>query len=219
MTVQARINQIGEWIFRLTLLNLLWLAFTVLGAGVLGVFPATSAVFAVIRQYRLGHKEVYLYQCFKDYFKQDFVQANVLGYLFVGMIIVAWIDYRYLLSLQNYWLVSISMLLLIATLVIILGAMMVFAFFVHYDLPLRKTLTNPFRFMINHLRRTFVMIILLTAWFYFVGQLPGVIPFLSVSVPIFIIHRMVEPVLIPNEIKGRKKQTSYIMNQEDMLYY
>lgn len=219
MNVQPRINQIGEWLFRLTLLNLLWIGFTVLGLGFLGLFPATSAVFAVIRQYRLGRKKIHLGKLFIHYYKKDFLQTNLIGYLFVLMVSVSWIDYRYLLSRQDYWIVSLSMLFLIATLVIIFAGLLVFAFYVHYDLPIIKTVTNPFRFMITHLRRSIVTMLLLAVWFAFVRQLPGVLPFLSVSVPVFIIHRMVEPILIPKEEKGRIKQAKYVMKQEDMLYY
>jgi len=219
MNIQPRINQIGEWLFRLTILNFLWIGFALLGLGFLGIFPATSALFAVIRQYRLDRKKVKLGHELIHYYKKDFVQANLIGYIFVFLMSVSWIDYRYLLSTQNYWVVSLSMLFLIATLVIIFAVLLVFAFFVHFELPLFKTIMNPFRFMINHLRRSILTIVLLLVWFSFVRHLPGVIPFLSVSVPVFILSRMVEPILMPTKEKGRVKQTNYVMKQEDMLYY
>lgn len=219
MMMQSRFNLIGEWIFRLTLLNLLWLGFTLVGLGFSGIFPATSAVFAVIRQYRLGHKKVILHESFISYYKKDFLQSNLIGYCFLLLLSISWLDYRYLISTNNYWLVSLSILFLIASLVIILAAMLVFAFYVHYQLPFWKTMMNPFRFMIMHLRRTLLIILLLAIWISFVRQLPGVLPFLGTSIPIFIIHRLIEPILIPSEGQVQTKQRSYLMKQEEMLYY
>jgi uncharacterized membrane protein YesL len=37
--------RIGEWAFNLFLLNILWLFFSLLGLFVLGIFPATVALF------------------------------------------------------------------------------------------------------------------------------------------------------------------------------
>lgn len=219
MKFHRHVNQIGEWLFRLTLLNLLWIGFTLLGLGFLGLFPATSAVFAVVRQYQIGHKKVSLAKEFIHYYRQDFVKANVLGYSYLLMIAISWIDYRYLLNTQNYWLVSISMVFLIATFIIILAGFIGFSMSVHYELPLIKTILNPFRFMICHMRRTCVSVLLFTVWFMFMKQLPGVIPFLSVSVVVYIIQRVVMPVLMPDESKGKVKQSFYNMNQDDMLYY
>lgn len=42
-------NPVVEWIWRLALLNLLWIGLTLAGGVIFGLFPATSAVYVVMR--------------------------------------------------------------------------------------------------------------------------------------------------------------------------
>ncbi|XJS10193.1 YesL family protein [Aerococcaceae bacterium WGS1372] len=219
MKFQNYLNQFGEWVYRLTVLNFLWIIFSIAGFGFFGIFPATSAIFAVIRQYQLGNKNIKLFSSFCHYYKQDFVTANSIGYIYILMILVAWVDYRYLLAMNNYWIVSMSLVVLVATIVILLASVLVFSLFVHYDLPIWKTVTNPFRFMVCHMRRTLALIGIFVLWGSLVNQLPGVILFLGVSFPVFLVQLITEDVLMAKKSKKKLKQSRTLMSKEDVLYY
>ena len=45
-----KLNLFGEWVIRLVYLNILWIGVSLLGLGILGIFPATSALFPVLRK-------------------------------------------------------------------------------------------------------------------------------------------------------------------------
>ena len=53
-----------EWVMRLAYLNLLWIGFTLAGAVIFGLAPATAAMFAVTRQWTLGKTDVPVFQTF-----------------------------------------------------------------------------------------------------------------------------------------------------------
>lgn len=52
------------WITRFAYLNLLWIAFSLVGLGVVGFFPATAAMFAVVRKWVHGEKDIPVFQVF-----------------------------------------------------------------------------------------------------------------------------------------------------------
>ncbi|MBJ4025770.1 DUF624 domain-containing protein [Salmonella enterica subsp. enterica serovar Derby] len=54
-----------EWLMRLAYLNLLWIGFTLAGAVIFGLAPATAAMFAVTRQWTLGKT---VSRCFRRFF-------------------------------------------------------------------------------------------------------------------------------------------------------
>jgi len=80
-------TRLGRLGLRLLWLHLLWCAWTLRGGILLGAFPATAAVHAVLRsdeRHRLGDPEVELElrgvrAQFRAYFRQEFAAANRLG--------------------------------------------------------------------------------------------------------------------------------------------
>src|SRR3954471_20743674 len=97
-----KLNDIGEWIFRLIVLNFLWMGFTIMGLGVLGIFPATNALFSVLRKYLMNKKEVKIASDFAHFYRKDFLKSNALGYLLSLIAVVIWIDFRYFMSITNF---------------------------------------------------------------------------------------------------------------------
>ncbi|MEV0618862.1 DUF624 domain-containing protein [Nonomuraea sp. NPDC050404] len=74
----------GEIGLRLLRLHLLWLGWTLAGGIVLGVFPATAAVYAVIRRdLRGGDEAAPLRQEFRTAWRREFRAANLLGHTFL----------------------------------------------------------------------------------------------------------------------------------------
>src|SRR5690625_7635570 len=69
------------WVVRLVYVNLLWILFTVIGLGVLGIMPATAAMFAVVRKWLRGEDDFPIFTTYKDAYKEEFLKANLLGYI------------------------------------------------------------------------------------------------------------------------------------------
>ena len=98
---------VGETGLRLFLLHVYWIGHTLLGGVVLGIFPATAAVHAVIRRDLMAAREGgsgdprgSLREEFHRAWKQEFRQANTLGYTFVVMWALLLLDRRVLDSVD-----------------------------------------------------------------------------------------------------------------------
>lgn len=73
-----------RWLTRLMALNLLWLGFAAVGAIVLGVMPATAAVFTLLGPDASRPEESMVARFWAAY-RREFWRANLFGYLLVGL--------------------------------------------------------------------------------------------------------------------------------------
>ena len=174
--------RIAEWIWRFAYVNLLWLGFTLLGLGFLGIFPATVAVYAVLRKWLTKETEVSIFKVFWATYKQDFLRANILGYILSAFGFVIWYNYQYLGLATGVEHTIILIFWLIAFVLFVLLAVFLFPVYVHYDLPLLKYFKTTI--LVAVASPLALITVGLSLWiavqlFYLV---PGLIPFYSVSV-------------------------------------
>ncbi|WP_163543544.1 YesL family protein [Occultella kanbiaonis] len=88
---------VGHLGLRMLLLHLNWIGHTLAGGVVLGVFPATAAVFAIARgDIAKAADGGRLRSEFTRHWRREFVGANVLGYLFTAGWVLLWLDRRLL---------------------------------------------------------------------------------------------------------------------------
>ncbi|MEH7305005.1 YesL family protein [Neobacillus drentensis] len=125
-------NVIGEWLFRIMLLNLLWLGFTLLGGVILGFFPATVSLFAVMRKWIRREHEINTFKFFIRNFKNSFVQANILGLVIVVIGILLAVDLH--VSQKYIGIPFIHFVLLLIILLYSISVLFFFSTFVHYEL-------------------------------------------------------------------------------------
>src|SRR5690625_2733437 len=78
------------WLMRLAYLNVLWLAFSLLGLLIVGFAPATLAMFSVIRKWMMGEKEVAIFPLFWKSYREEFFRANII---FLILAAIGWIFY------------------------------------------------------------------------------------------------------------------------------
>lgn len=97
----GRMLRICEWIYRLAYLNLLWLLFTLIGCIILGLGPATQAMYAIMRRWINGEDEFSVFHTFLSYYKADFKQANVIGLVLATVGIFILIDFNLLRSFEG----------------------------------------------------------------------------------------------------------------------
>lgn len=132
-----RINTLSLWIMRLWIVNILWIFFLVLGAGVFGLFPSTIAMFTILRKWIKGEVEIQLFRQFKISFRKNFWRSNLTASFFYVVGLILWIDVwnfsggDSLLSLIAYCILLFICLLYLITFLYF------FPVCVHYDV-------NPF---------------------------------------------------------------------------
>src|SRR5690625_6019457 len=75
----SALYRIMEWISRFAYIQILWLLFTLLGLGLLGFFPATISMLAVMRDWFLSKPDSPIFRTFWSYYKKEFIRANLFG--------------------------------------------------------------------------------------------------------------------------------------------
>lgn len=167
------VYQITEWITRFAYLNLLWVVFTLAGAVLLGLFPATTAMFSVCRKWMRGQTDVPVFRTFWDYYRKDFVKSNVMGLLvwLLGALIAA--DVFYLLALDAAHLTWISIPLFAFMLLVLLFLFYLFPTFVHFDIKATQVLKNAFLIMLIHPLHSLLILLCLVPLFLIMQAFPA----------------------------------------------
>ncbi|BDG47547.1 YesL family protein [Parageobacillus sp. KH3-4] len=180
--LEGRIYGICEWITRLAYVNILWGLFTLAGAIILGVAPATVALFTVVRKWLLfSDNDVPIFKTFLNTYKKEFWRANKIG-LFIGFVsYVLYIDFLYIANVREAFQLAFSVFLFVILVFYAITLLYLFPIYVHYELRFLQYVKYSFFIgMANPLMTLtmFLSIILLTVLFMYI---PGLIPFFSVS--------------------------------------
>lgn len=179
MTFWDGFYSFGVKLLKIIYLNFLWLFFSAIGLFVFGIFPATIALFTIIRQLHLDIEKP-ITRTFWEVYKTEWLRGN--GYAGISYIIVL------ILAIDFYAIYMVDSLsfLLIPTFIIaflIFGTLFFFfPVYVHFDLAFLAiikqaflfTITSPFTVILNALS-----IVLIYGIF---NIMPGAIPLFAGSV-------------------------------------
>lgn len=133
-TISSGFYNFSLWISRLAYVNLLWIVFSLLGLGVLGLMPATAGMFAVIRKWVLGRDDIPVFSTFWGTFKKEFLKINLIGYILILIGYVLYMEVRILWVQESavYILAGFGVLALIFIYSIVL--LYIFPIFAHFKL-------------------------------------------------------------------------------------
>lgn len=162
-----------EWITRFAYINLLWIFFTIVGGGFLGLFPSTIALFAIIRDWLRGHKETPLFSSFWQYYKNEFWKSNRLGAFILFIIAFISIDIYFIKVNANDALTWTYIPLFAFMFLFLLFLFYIFPVYVHYDLKVFQLIKNAFLIMLVHPINSLIIIICLVSCYYIIKLLPA----------------------------------------------
>ncbi|MFC4075812.1 YesL family protein [Salinithrix halophila] len=163
-------------------LNLLWIALTVAGLGVFGLFPATGAMFSVVRSILTGRERGSLAAHFWLEYRRHFLRLNGLGFLLGLMGFALLLDYRLLTLVEGGLHFLLALLLAGVTVVFSISLFYFFPVFVHYNLRFWQYLFQPFLFTLSRPGEGLLMLGGAAVLIYGVKAFPGLIPFFGGSV-------------------------------------
>ncbi len=177
----------SQWVTRIVYVNLLWIFFSVIGLLLLGFFPATASMFAVIRKWLMGDIDFQIGKFFWGYYKKQFIKTNIIGYLVVILGLILYVDLR----LVQHASIGIYQLLFIPLLVVIflffMMALYIFPTFVHYELTIFQVFKYSFFAMFINPIANLVMIVGTLCVYFLISTLPGFLPFIGGSGYAFVI--------------------------------
>jgi uncharacterized membrane protein YesL len=138
--LNSKIYRVVEVAVNIVMLNLIWL---VASLGVITLFPATAAMFGVVRAWIKGtDSEVVM--PFIRYFRANFVQSLWIGFVWLAVGCLLLIDYVVIGGMDSWLKLPVFVLLAIITLCYILTSIYVFPVMVNYEGRWRSVIKNSF---------------------------------------------------------------------------
>ncbi|MFP9129184.1 YesL family protein [Niallia sp. BSM11] len=175
-----------EWIWRGIFVNLCWITFIVLGLGIFGFFPATVALFTIVRKWLRKDTDFPIWKTFKQVYLKEWKRSNQIGLVFYSIGLFLYLDIRLTETFMSGVLASfLSIIFSIMLLILLLVVSYFFAVYVHYELSNKEYIKQSFLITLTSLPST----IGIGAGFFVIGslinQMPGLIPFISAVAPAF----------------------------------
>lgn len=185
--------RIGVWVYNLFLLNLLWFVFSLIGLILFGLFPATAALFSVLRKLIMETDDLSTLEVTKLFwskFKFEFLKSNLVGFLISFCGFILYLDIRVLQQLDNnLFHVSLTIVTFVIGFVYLLTLLYIFPVFVHFDMKIFQYPKHAFILAIGRPLQTLVMMIILAIVIFLYTLLPGLMPVFGVSLVSVIIMK------------------------------
>ncbi|MEH7495700.1 YesL family protein [Neobacillus niacini] len=173
----------GDWVLKLLILNILWVVLTLLGLIIFGFFPATVALFAVIRKLVMQDEDVSIFQLFWRTYKLEFVKSNFLGMIVLSIGAILFVD-LYILRQLDPSMLNQMLILIVFVLIVVYMALLIYIFplFVHYDTNIVGYFKYAIILVIGRPFRTIFMLVSIVALMYLLRWIPGLIPIFGLSI-------------------------------------
>lgn len=174
--------QMSEWIIRIAYLNILWIVFTILGGVILGIGPATTSLFAVLRQMMIkSATEVSIFKEFWSVYKAEFKNGNIIFYimLFIGFLLYYYTYFFF--SISQPLIAFLRFLIPILFILYLFMSIYIFPFIVNYKMTIKQYLQNAFLFSLSQPLMIIVILIGCIINYLLLRTIPGLIPFFGIS--------------------------------------
>ncbi|WP_194287350.1 YesL family protein [Gracilibacillus oryzae] len=173
----------GYWLAKMMILNICWIAFTLLGLGLFGIAPASLALTNIVHKWFAEGTEVPILKEFWSAYKKNFVKAN--GLFFVWILISLFLYMDYFISknyIQSFYFHIILMLLIAISIASFAHFLIVF---VRYELPFFHYFKQALLIALARPMETIAMFVSLIILYYLYSFLPVLTAFVGVSLTLY----------------------------------
>ncbi|WP_077622509.1 YesL family protein [Sediminibacillus massiliensis] len=175
------IYKLCNWICYFFYLNVMWIVCTLLGGVILGFTPSTIALYTVARKTAMQEEEVPVFKTFWQTYKAEFLKANLLGGILVGVGLIWYFDLLFFRQLEGTVFTILNLLMTIVGVVYIMLLLYIFPIYVHYDMKLFSYIKYAIAFAFLHPLNFAAMLITGLSTYYFLVYFQGFIPLFGVS--------------------------------------
>lgn len=179
--IVTSLDAILQWITKFVVLNILWFLYSLRGLAVLGVFPATAAALRVMKHWQNGEHDLPTGKMFKQYYKEDFRDANKMGWVLFSAGAVLYLNYTLIAgSAEEVWIGTIFGFYFLTFLYLIIAAW-AFPLLIQFDNHWFKHLKSALIIGLVKIHYTFAIYAVTFSVVYMTLTYPGLIPFFSIS--------------------------------------
>ncbi|MFC0272784.1 YesL family protein [Metabacillus herbersteinensis] len=192
-----------EWFTRFSLANLLWvffnlpisflvatISFTDDKAFIMSTwfiiallapfvfFPATTAMYAVIRKWIMGEPDISIIRYYWKYYRENYKKSLIGGAILVPIWVIGIVDVYFLFNKSLFF----SIVFIIVLLFLFILTTYFFAVIVHNDVKIKKAFKQAFLFMfINPFNSFFIGLLNLVILYFCLMKFTFLIPFVMGS--------------------------------------
>ncbi|MGE8204628.1 YesL family protein [Heyndrickxia sp. NPDC080065] len=178
--------EISNIVWRVVLANLCWIAFTLLGLGILGFFPATVALFTIVRKWLKKDTDISVWRTFKQVYFKEWKRSNGIGLVFYIIGLFLFLDIRIVDGIMTGVFSSfLSILLYFLAFLFLLSVGYFFAIYVHFELSNKEYIKQSFLFAVTSLPSTIWIGAGFCVTGYLIWRFPGLIPLISAVAPAY----------------------------------
>ncbi|MCM3413474.1 YesL family protein [Metabacillus litoralis] len=180
--IVSKLDFILQWIFRLVVLNVAWIFYSVLGLFVAGIFPATAAMLSVARKWILGEHDIKIFQTFKNAYRQEFATANILGWILTITGVILYVNFQLMKNSVSVFSVVTPFAFYLMVFFYMILLIWAFPMLVHYKATWRQHLKNAIIVGLSKIHYTIMCGLAIFAILFLSLSYPGIIPFFTISV-------------------------------------
>ncbi|WP_146816533.1 YesL family protein [Alkalibacillus haloalkaliphilus] len=162
-----------EWVTRFAYIQLLWITFTIFGAVILGLFPATIAMFSVIRQWLKGQTDLPILNTFLKYYKEEFWKSNRIGFFIYCIAFIFLFNIFFLYTNIGEILTWTSVPLIAGVFIFLLFLFYLFPTYVHFHIKGFQVLKYSFFTMLISPLQSFLIVVSLASFYFLTYLLPA----------------------------------------------
>lgn len=178
-----------DWIAKMAHLNILWLLFTILGLGIFGFFPATVAMYTIIRRWLRGTITEWKIGLFFDIFKKEFWKSNLIGIALLLFGFLSYVNIQYMSYFHEGLHQFIKLPLLFVMAIFTVTVLYVIPVHVHYQVSFKEVFEYAFYIMLIHPLYNLGMLLSIGFLLILIMVLPNAIFFFLGSMTAYIIMR------------------------------
>lgn len=183
--------RLGNWCFNIVLLNILWIVSSMTGLLIFGLFPATAAVFSVLKKMIMEDENAAVLSPFFKTFKSEFIKSNVIGYIFLIIGSILYVNLRIIESIDNNFLqLSMASITVVIAIVFILTFIYIFPIFVHFNFKLLQYPVHALVLAIAKPLHTIFLLLVLGVIGYLFFVLPELVLIFGFSAVCFVIMKV-----------------------------
>ncbi|MCK0471741.1 YesL family protein [Halalkalibacter sp. APA_J-10(15)] len=180
--IMEKVDQLFRVIMKFAILNLLWLGFSVIGFIVIGFFPATVAMFVIVRKWVRGEEQIPIFQVFWSIYKQVFLKANLFGWVLSLIGGLFYVNYQLMIALGTDvpFIVVLAFLLLVLLYFLFIVSLLPVA--VHFSGGVKQIIKKAILFMFARIHLALLLLVLVWTSVYLSIAFPTILLFFTGSV-------------------------------------
>lgn len=175
-----RLFKFSEKLYQTVKLHFIWLLFILRGFIILGIFPATAALYAFVKNPLKDQSPKELLHFIKNHYKKYFKVSNVFGWTFLFITFIILFNFIYISIYPEMIRLAMYTIILFISFLMLICWIYLFPVIVHYELSNSEYFVMIFRMGFSSLSSLIVQLLILGIYIFLIYLLPPLFLFIGI---------------------------------------